>query len=129
MPLRLKLLAGVLALVVAGLAVADVVTYTSLRNFLVARVDAETTSGWGVVAEAFGHPGFDGPRGGGPSTSPLPAGTYGVAFDGDGQVIGHVWLYDVTGPKPSLPSNPPSPGTVFTVGSVGSSLRYRVASL
>jgi two-component system OmpR family sensor kinase len=128
MPLRLKLLVGVIVLVVAGLAVADVVTYTSLRNFLMDRIDAEIVTGWGVFHDAFAGP-FEGPHGGGPGTSPLPAGSYGVAFDASGQTLGHAWLYDVTGPTPQLPSQPPAPGTAFTVGSDGSSLRYRVATV
>ena len=39
MPLRLKLLIAVIVLVFAGLAAADVVTYTQLRSSLLQRVD------------------------------------------------------------------------------------------
>jgi hypothetical protein len=39
--LRLKLLIAVIVLVFAGLAVADIVTYTSLRSFLFDRIDQQ----------------------------------------------------------------------------------------
>src|SRR2546425_3087772 len=130
MPLRLKLLIAVMVLVFAGLTVANVVTYTSLGSFLVQRVDAEIASGWPVVVNAFEHPDrFNGqPEGRGGPAPPLPPGTFGVAFDAGGHVVDHVWLYGVTGPKPSLPSKPPAVGSTFTVGAIGSSARYRVAT-
>ena len=44
MPLRLKLLIAVIVLVFIGLAVSNVVTYTSLHSFLVKRVDQQLTA-------------------------------------------------------------------------------------
>src|SRR5215475_12477726 len=62
---------GVIALAVAGLAVADVVTYTSLRSFLVARTD-DSLDAAHVAAEGALH----GPQGGGPDggNGPPPQG-------------------------------------------------------
>ena len=56
MSLRLKLLVAVIVLVFVGLTVSDVVTYTSLRSFLVQRVDQQLASGWQVVAQAINDP-------------------------------------------------------------------------
>ncbi len=132
MPLRLKLLIAVIVLVFAGLAVSDVATYTSLRSFLLTRVDQQLSGGWPVVAHALEDPGDrfgTGPFG----SAPLPPGTYGEVRDESGHVLGTpVFLYGLTQARPSLPktlARPTSskdPGR-FTTGSVGgSSLRYRV---
>ena len=45
--LRARLMLGLVALVVAGLLVSDVVTYAQLQQFLVSRVDDQLTSGQG----------------------------------------------------------------------------------
>ena len=62
--LRARLLLGVVALATVGLAVADVATYTSLRSFLLDRVDRSLQAGHVQVEHtAFGDSGP--PRGGG----------------------------------------------------------------
>jgi two-component system OmpR family sensor kinase len=128
--LRLKLLVAVIVLVFVGLTVSDVVTYTSLRSFLVQRVDQQLASGWQVVAQAINDP-TDALQPGGPfGSSPLPAGTYGLLVDGRGhQLAPPVWLYGQKGPTPSLPSTKPSDDSSLTVGctpSAHSSQHYRV---
>src|SRR5437867_4283662 len=124
MPLRLKLLIAVIVLVFAGLAVSDVVTYTSLRSSLLKRVDQQLASGAGFVLHQIYEPN-DAFSQGGP-LSPLPPGTYGVVMDSSGHRLRDpAWLYGRIGPTPLLPATPPPPGTSFTTGSVGSSLRYR----
>ena len=45
MSLRARLVLGVILLSAIGLAVADVATYTSLRSFLLNRVDSSLTAG------------------------------------------------------------------------------------
>ena len=55
MPLRLKLLVAVIVLVFAGLVVSDLVTYTSLRSFLIQRVDQQLGSGWPLVLREGYH--------------------------------------------------------------------------
>src|ERR1041385_5398507 len=104
MSLRLKLLIAVIVLVFAGLVVSDVVTYTSLRSFLIKRVDQQLGSGWPVVLRALNDENDQQGRGGPFGETPaLPPGTYGVVMDSGGNaLVGPVWLYGVTGaPKPS----------------------------
>jgi two-component system OmpR family sensor kinase len=68
MSLRARLLLGVLVLAAVGLAVADAVTYTSLRSSLVARVDSTLDADHrGAENAQFGPGGPRGPRGPGPS--------------------------------------------------------------
>ena len=71
--LRTRLLAVTLALVAVGLTVAGVVTYQSLRSFLIDRVDAQLRSAREPATRAIaqaGRPGFpDGPR---PGLGDLP---------------------------------------------------------
>jgi two-component system OmpR family sensor kinase len=135
MRLRLKLPLVLMALVIAALAVSVVVTYTSLRSFLIQRVDQQLASGTGFVLDQINHQDGDGhpfgPGGGG--SAPLPGGTFGQVVDSSGKVVaGPVVLYGVTGyPAPALPSKLPATSSghpkLFTTGSVdGSSLRYRV---
>jgi two-component system OmpR family sensor kinase len=63
--LRARLLLGVVLLTALGLVAADVATYTSLRSFLLHRVDVSLEAG-------HGRPGFDG--GGPPPGAPPPQG-------------------------------------------------------
>jgi two-component system OmpR family sensor kinase len=133
-PLRLKLLIAVIVLVFAGLAVSNVVTYTSLRSSLLNRVDQQLTAAKFSVADALGeHRAFPGDRGGG--ASQFPSGTYGQLLDSKGDVLkkkmfsfGRVAL-----PEPSLPTTLPRPGApkagpdFFSTGAADdSSTRYRV---
>ena len=68
--LRTRLVLGVLVLAAAGLAVADIVTYTSLRSFLVQRIDNTLDAEHDSVRHRGG---FGGPRGGGGFGGPAPA--------------------------------------------------------
>jgi two-component system OmpR family sensor kinase len=126
MPLRLKLLIAVIVLVFAGLAVSDVVTFTSLRSFLIQRVDQQLASGYPAVVRAINDPREA--LGGGTfgKSPPVPAQSYAEVLDQQRRVLAEQWVFGSPGPKPSLPSAPLSPGQSFTVGSSGSSLRYRV---
>jgi two-component system OmpR family sensor kinase len=140
MSLRLKLLIAVIVLVFAGLAVSDVVTYTSLRSFLLNRVDQQLVAGQGPVAVAISqaaHGDVNPFPDRGDLTSPvLPLGTFGEVRDASGNVIGQpvrITYGEPAQPAPALPSTLPRPGSsttepdLFTTGAVGgSSLRYRV---
>ena len=55
--LRARLILGVVVLAAAGLAVADVATYTSLRSFLISRTDVSLDSAHHAVEGAFHGPG------------------------------------------------------------------------
>ncbi len=137
MPLRLKLLVAVIVLVFAGLAVSNVVTYTSLRSSLLKRVDQQLTGAEFPVAHALGEgrP-FPGNLGG--RDSQFPSGTYGAILDSKGVALkDRTFTYEgyagTAPPKPSLPSTLPRPGApdsrpdIFTTGAAGgSSTRFRV---
>ncbi len=60
--LRARLVLGVLLLAAAGLAAADIVTYTSLRSFLIQRTDNTLDADH----DSFRHRGGFGPGGRGP---------------------------------------------------------------
>jgi two-component system OmpR family sensor kinase len=135
--LRVKLLIGVIVLVFAGLAVSDVVTYTSLRSFLLRRVDQQLVSGADAAADAAlsASQGRIGPfPGQDHGATALPSGTFGEVLDSQGNVLGKTiitYTSETTPPDPALPSTLPRTGTsepdIFTTGAVdGSSLRYRV---
>jgi two-component system OmpR family sensor kinase len=62
--LRARLILGVVVLAAAGLAVADVVTYTSLRSFLISRTDDSLNAAHASVEAALRGP-HGGPGGGG----------------------------------------------------------------
>ena len=112
MSLRTRLLVALLGLVAAGLLVAGVVTYSSLRAFLLERVDAQLREAREQVAFALtsgGVPGLlDQPGGAGPAN--LPPGTYGELRAADGTVLNRVsFAYsDEAQPVPVLPD--PLPG-------------------
>jgi two-component system OmpR family sensor kinase len=133
LPLRLKLLVAVIALVCVGLAVADIVTYTSLKSFLFKREDQQLVAAEVPVAHELSEGGFSFP--GGPGTqSGIPSGTYGQARNASGAIFAQKQLntYGQSGPPiPSLPpiprANAPANGPdIFTTGSIRGSTRYRV---
>jgi two-component system OmpR family sensor kinase len=67
--LKARLVVGVLALALIGLAASDIATYTSLRSFLVQRVDNTLESDHqSFERRGHGGPGFGGPAGPGPSS-------------------------------------------------------------
>jgi two-component system OmpR family sensor kinase len=139
MTLRLKLLLAVIVMVFAGLLVSDVITYTSLKSFLLNRVDQQLLAGrepvtFALNRESSGGPQFLGP---GPdlASALLPPGTYGEVRDSGGTFLRKT-DFSYGGPAlpgPSFPAQmPPStapasePG-FFTAGAEGGgSLRYRV---
>src|SRR5438876_9118826 len=128
MPLRLKLLIAVIVLVFAGLLVSDVVTYTSLRSFLIKRVDQQLAASEGPMAVALSSDdqGRIGPfPGGGDKNSELPPGTFGEARD----TAGHVVLKKrITYGNPPLP-DPPFPPNLGTRGPRRSRGPFRGAPL
>ncbi|HJP66355.1 MAG TPA: HAMP domain-containing sensor histidine kinase [Actinomycetota bacterium] len=139
MTLRLKLLIAVIVMVFAGLAVADVVTYTSLKRFLFQRVDQQLVAGASPVKFALNNQGGGGPQFPGPATfatALLPPGTYGEARDADGALIratefsyGALELPHPALPQVMLPSRAPDsgdPGFFDVASTAGSSLQYRV---
>ncbi len=71
--LRTRLILGVVALAALGLAVADVVTYTSLRSFLVSRTDGSLDSAHVSVQAAMGQNGPQGRLPGGPGPGGGPS--------------------------------------------------------
>lgn len=113
MSLRTRLLLAVLACVAAGLVVAGLITYLSLRDFLLERVDAQLRDARVPIARAltegssFGLPG----PGGDPGAANLPPGTYGQLRDSAGNVLNAV-SFTYSGedqPTPVLPDPLPGP--------------------
>jgi two-component system OmpR family sensor kinase len=133
-PLRLKLLIAVIVLVFAGLAVSNVVTYTSLRSSLLKRVDEQLRAAEFSVAGALGG----GRRFSGippAEASQFPLGTYGALLDSEGVLLKEIpfTFGGAAPPEPALPPILPRPGApetrpdLFTTGAVdGSSTKYRV---
>jgi two-component system OmpR family sensor kinase len=121
--LKARLLLGVIALAAAGLAVADVATYTSLRSFLIQRTDES------LQASHFGPD-----RGchGGP---PRPSGDFAQVRSADG-TIQCTQLPSSGGSPPDLPAAIALPGAsddsdaeparYFTVSAQDGASRYRV---
>jgi two-component system OmpR family sensor kinase len=133
--LRTRLLLAVLACVAAGLVVAGVLTYVSLRGFLLARVDAQLRDARVPIAMALTGSQTDLPVGPGPGDANLPPGTYGQVRDGEGDVLNAIqftYTQDEQ-PTPVLPDPLPSPASgqrsvVFSAGSTagGQSAGFRV---
>lgn len=86
--LRARLLLGVVVLAALGLLAADIATYSSLRSFLLHRVD--------VGLEA-GHGGFEAP-GGGPGPRPQGIDWYGIGSL-SGHVVGRCLVEDCSPPE------------------------------
>jgi two-component system OmpR family sensor kinase len=122
--LRARLLAGLLALVTAGLAVSGTLVYRALEDSLRRRVDQQLEQSRTAVltelarGERFGLP-FSSGR------SVIPSGTFGEWRRPDGAVLRYL---ERTRPVPTLPS-PLGPGErFFTVGSDRPEVDYRVMS-
>jgi two-component system OmpR family sensor kinase len=138
MTLRLRLLLVLVGIVAAGLLVADVVTYTSLRSYLYSQVDQQLQAAPGPVSSALstclqeerGGLGFF------PSSntcrlpisedSQIPTGTWGQLRDANGKVL--ISLCFVQGrrasPNPGLPASLPiaqnsASASVFSVTGTG----------
>ncbi|HSR23111.1 MAG TPA: HAMP domain-containing sensor histidine kinase, partial [Candidatus Eisenbacteria bacterium] len=123
--LQARLVVGLVAVVLAGLLVADIATYASLRDFLMTRVDQQLED---ARLLAFGGgPG----RGQHPGPPPsIPSGTYAARMLRDGTVIDEPSIgYGTTGsaarpvlPDPLPTDNPPP----FTVDGTSGVSRYQV---
>jgi len=135
--LRTRLLLALLGLVAAGLLVAGIATYSSLRSFLLERVDQQLREARGPVALTLASgqiPGLP-DQTGGPGRPSLPPGTYGELRDAQGNVLNQIsYSYGTeTQPTPRLPSPLPGAstqnagGTLFnTTAAGGGGPRFRV---
>jgi two-component system OmpR family sensor kinase len=146
--LRARLILGVIALAAAGLAVADVATYTSLRTFLVSRTDDSLEAAHVSAEDAlFRHHGGPGGDHGGPGddgaspdlgrlTAAVP-GLYVQVRRADGSVVIGGAAPQFSGsknePPPRLPksialteNNGVDRVSYFTVPATSGSGRYRV---
>ncbi len=126
LPLRVKLVAALLALVVVALAVAGAAAATALRGYLLGRLDDQLTDA------AMGLAG--GPEGHGPPGGPGPwlFGYYAVRVDAAGMVIQS--LAESGDGTPAIPSQALAAvvarrGAPFTVGSLTGSQSWRVVAL
>lgn len=133
--LRARLLLGVVALAAAGLAAADVATYTSLRSFLLHRVDVSLENGHPQVEQtAFPRQSF----GPGPAPGPGPPAQgidwYQVRTLGGHALRGGFLIQGGSPPKLpaqiSVPARATEPdgerATYFTVPARSGGGRYRV---
>ena len=121
MSLRARLLIVTVALVGAGLFVANVAVYHELRDFLLQRVDQQLVD---AVRFAPGD-------GGGPGPGELPLSTYVGFCDDHGTNVGGRFLGGSGYSPPALPDGLPnssSPGTttIFTAPSTDGATTYRV---
>jgi two-component system, OmpR family, sensor kinase len=132
--LRARLLISLVALATLALVVLDVATWFSLRSYLVGQVDQQLQAAQAPVAEGIFNEHLGAGTG---SASLLPAGTYGLLTNPDGQVIRPPGFLVPTAREPARPSLPvhysSSPtgdqapiGKPFTVNAVSGSLQYRV---
>ena len=130
MSLRTRLLLAVLACVAAGLLVAGLITYVSLRGFLLERVDAQLRDARRPIAIALtdtGQSGFSG----GPGEPSLPPGTYGQLRDSTGAVLNAIsFTYGDEQPTPVLPDPLPASdqtgGVIFQADSTAGGPGFRV---
>jgi two-component system OmpR family sensor kinase len=122
--LRTRLLLAILAVVAAGMVVAGVATYLSLRSFLLERVDqqlrearvpvAMTLAGGVAGGLPFGSPGDRPPPN-------LPPGTFGQVRDSGGSVLNTVsFTYRTAQPAPVLPDPLPAAAGRVSIFSAGS---------
>jgi two-component system OmpR family sensor kinase len=135
--LRARLLLAVFVLAAVGLAAADAATYTSLRSFLLARVDKTLEAGHGQVERTDVADGGDGDGHQPPRGAPPAEGIdwYQVRML-DGRVVTGGFLVGGGSPPkvpatlaiPATPRAGPDPERVayFTVSSQNGSTRYRV---
>jgi two-component system OmpR family sensor kinase len=134
--LRTRLLVAVLACVAAGLLVAGVATYVSLRGFLLERVDAQLQDARFPMASALtdsaGVSGLPSGPGGNPGGANLPPGTYGQLRDSAGNIISAgTFDYGQTNlPTPVLPASLPVPSganfRIFTAKATSGGSGFRV---
>ena len=130
--LKSKLVLTVALLVMAGLAVADIATYTSLRSFLYQRLDAQLSSSMGPTAQVLFNS-YNGAEGGRGLAAMVPTGSWGelisptgarfsVSFVPPGQVaLSPPQLAIKNANSVSYPLDTP-----FSADSIDSTLHYRV---
>ena len=125
MSLRTRLLVAILAVVAAGMVVAGVATYLSLRSFLLERVDQQLREARVPVARTLARGLAGGLPFGSPEDRPapnLPPGTYGQVRDSGGSVLSTVsFSYGNDQPAPVLPDPLPAVDaageSIFSAGS------------
>ncbi|HXM57822.1 MAG TPA: HAMP domain-containing sensor histidine kinase [Candidatus Dormibacteraeota bacterium] len=133
--LRARLVVGLAALVLAGLFVADLGTYLTLRDFSVKRVDQQlhedlqAAIGYLNVG-SFPEPRFP-DRGGPPQQPSFPSGTYVARFDPTGTLMNETTFLNGetgSGARPVLPSPLPSDRHTppFNADSDAGGSQYRV---
>ncbi|HUP32640.1 MAG TPA: HAMP domain-containing sensor histidine kinase [Gaiellaceae bacterium] len=132
--LRARLVLGVILLAAVGLAAANVVTYTSLRSFLLDRTDQSLReSRVAIVQELF----LRGCPEGGPALRGLSPRTYIELRGADGEVLCTAQAVPFAEEAPSPPDLPeevtapaaapdPDSGSFFTADAVDGGERYRV---
>jgi len=142
--LRARLLLGVFSLAAVGLVAADLATYSSLRSFLLDRVDATLEAGHGQVERSIlgDDDGRRGGRGGAQDGPPRRGGPPAQGVDWyqlrtlDGRVVQAGFLVG-GGSPPNVPADIDIPATpsgrvdperhrYFTVSSTNGSTSYRV---
>jgi two-component system OmpR family sensor kinase len=134
--LRARLLLGVFILAAVGLVVGDAATYTSLRSFLLSRVDKTLAAAHvQVERDAFGDQGHGHGPGGDDRSGPPAAGVdwYQVRTLSGNVLQGGFLVGGGSAPnvgKVSVPSRPAAGGpervSYFTVSAQDGSTRYRV---
>jgi two-component system OmpR family sensor kinase len=136
MPLRIKLVATVLALATIGLSAAAVAATTSLHSYLLGRVDDQLQSASGRITNGYGF--HSGPVPGGGVTigrgPQLPSEYYVVPFSADGVPDGSPQDAPLSAQSPPrLPKLTSTDiadldGRPFTVSSMNGKLRWRVVA-
>jgi len=129
MSLRTRLLVGVIALVIIGLAASGVATYLTLENSLLSRLDAQLTGGRVEATAAL-----NGSQRGGPSPTRFPTDTVVERIRGDDVVDAKVSTPFGSTPssaRPLLPHSYPSHATdtpvkPFTVAGTGDIEHFRM---
>jgi len=125
-----RLLIGIVSLVVLGLLVADVATYTALQSFMLGRVDSQLTNGRPAAVGVLGGPGPERNAAG-----QFPIGTVVELLRPDGTEIGNPLRYDfpssTSSALPVRPSSLPSGSeqhpALLTLAGTGGVSQYRAA--
>ena len=125
-----RLLLGIIALVFAGLLIADSATYAALQSFLFSRVDSQLTNGRSAAVGVLGGPGPERNAAG-----QFPIGTVVELLRPDGTEIGNPLRYDFPSSKstalPVRPSKLPAATeqhpALLTLSGTGGEDQYQAA--
>jgi two-component system OmpR family sensor kinase len=120
--LRARLVAGLLALTVVGLAASGAGIYKALSDYLRHRLDSQLSDSRAPVYNELAQ-GERFSRRLPSGRSVIPSGTFGELRRPVGSAVQYV---ESGRPKPNLPDPPDDGEKLSTVGSVGSNVRYRV---